>query len=106
MAESSPATAAKPLASGAAPCSAWPSFWGTRPALADQQSDADCDENCADRDERSALPGASNCQEDNTEGEEYGTRSPCSRRGNIWSVGHAPNVSKLSGERSGAERVR
>ena len=91
------------MASAEEPCSAWASFWATRPALADQQSDTDCDEHCADGDERGALPGASNCQEDDTESEEYGTRSPCSRRGTVWSVGHAPNGLRLSGERSGAK---
>jgi len=94
------------VASAEAPCSAWPSFWATRPALADQQSDPDCDESCANGDERGTLPGASNCQEDDTEGEEYGTRSPCSRRGTVWSVGHAPNGLELTGDGGAAAGVR
>ncbi len=66
--------------------------------MTDQKRNPDCDENGTDNDERS-LPGASDCEKDNADNEES-----CS--GRPFSASHAPNVLKLSGERSGAERVR
>src|SRR5215471_308326 len=67
--------------------------------VTDQQRDADCNEGCTDRDEGGALPGAPNCQKDDADDEEHGAWRPGSRRGAAWSVGHAPNGSRLSGRR-------